>query len=167
MLVPKVSGLFGEEGGLDRGRGTGFGGAFGGADDAEDFRVRDGGTGDEDAEAIAMKVGGGELDTAVEDIGELVGGDAFEFVAIAEGEFEPEAFDFGTAEEGLALGKVGLIEVADEVDGLGGRNGNGLVLTVGCKQVERAASSYGGGAHVPLSYSGVEEEDYNLFVCRR
>lgn len=149
------------------GRDGGFGGAFGGADDAEDFGVGDGGTGDEDAEAIAVKVGWGELDAAVKDVGEFVGGDAFEFIAITEGEFEPETFDFGAAEEGFALGQVGLVKVADEVDGLGGRNGNGVMLTIGGEEVESVSSSQASGADIALSYCGVEEEDHNLFVCRR
>jgi hypothetical protein len=148
------------------GRGGGAGRSFGGADDAEDFGFGDGGAGDEDAEAISVEVGGGELDAAVEDVEQLVGGDAFEDVTVAEGEFEPEALDFRAAEEGFAFGQVGLVEVCDEIDRFDGRGGDGLVLAVGGEEVEGVAGAHDGGAHIALSYSGVEEEDHYLFVCR-
>ena len=76
------------------------------------------------------------MEAVVEEAEEVVGDDAFEGVAIDEAEADPEAVEFGAAEEGFALGFEIVGEFADEIDGADFGEGDFFVLAVGSEQVD-------------------------------
>jgi hypothetical protein len=101
--------------------------AGGGGDDGEQVEFGDGGAGDEEALGVGPGVGRGEEEAGVVDQGveegAVGGGKAFEEVAGAEGEAEPEALATRAGEEGAAgeaLGVDGVreVEFADVADQL-------------------------------------------------
>jgi hypothetical protein len=112
------------------------GAAGGGGDDGEQVELGDGGAGDVEALGVGAGVGRGEEEAGVVDQGveegAVGGGEAFEEVAGAEGEAEPEALAARTGEEGAAgeaLGVDGVreVEVADVADGLMSLRGKGTM----------------------------------------
>ena len=76
------------------------------------------------------------MEAVVEEAEEVVGDDAFEGVAVDEAEADPEAVEFGAAQEGFALGLVVVGELADEIDGADLGEWVGLMLAVGGEQVD-------------------------------
>ena len=76
------------------------------------------------------------METVVEQAEEVVGDDAFEGVAVDEAEADPEAIEFGTAEEGFAFGFEIVGELADEIDGADFGERDFFVLAVGSEQVD-------------------------------
>jgi hypothetical protein len=91
--------------------------AAGYADNAEDGEFAECGAGDEDAVGARTEVGWGDVEAVVEEAEEVVGDDAFEGVAVDEAEADPEAVEFGAAEEGFALGFEVVGELPNEIDG--------------------------------------------------
>ena len=89
------------------------------------MQLGDGGAGDVDALGVGARVGRGEVESGVVDEvvgeGDIGGGEAFEDVACAEGEAEPETLGARTGEEGAAGEAFGVegvveVEVADVAD---------------------------------------------------
>jgi hypothetical protein len=76
------------------------------------------------------------LEAVIEEAEEVVGDNAFEGVAIDEAEADPEAVEFGAAEEGFALGLEVVGEFADEIDGANFGERDFFVFTVGSEQVD-------------------------------
>ena len=122
-------------------------------DDREQLQLGEGDAGDVEALGVGAGVGGGEEEAGVFDQGveqgEVCGGDAFELVAGAEGEAEPEAFGAGAGEEGaageaLGVGGVREVEVADVADGLDVVEGQGDDAAGEVEEIERAGVDEGG-----------------------
>ena len=129
------------------------GGAPGGSgDDGEQVELRDGGAGDIESLGVRAGVRRGEEEAGVVDEGvkqsEVGGREAFEQVAGAEGEAEPEAFGAGAGEEaaaGEALGvlRVGEVEVANVADGLDVVEGQGEDAAGEVEEVDRVVANDG------------------------
>ncbi len=97
--------------------------AAGGADEAGYFQRLDGGAGDVDALGVGAGVWRGEQEAGAEEQGAVVGGEAFEQVAVVEGEAEPDAGGAGPSGEAL-------VEEALGAGGVGGGVGGGKVANV-------------------------------------
>jgi hypothetical protein len=82
-------------------------GPFRSGDDAEHGQFADGAARDEDALRVGAGIGRGEQQPRAVDQGAVVGGDAFQFVAVAEGEAQPESGDAGRLESCGAAGAPG------------------------------------------------------------
>ena len=76
------------------------------------------------------------MEAVVEEAEEVVGDDAFEGVAIDEAEADPEAVEFGAAEEGFAFGLEVVGKLSDEIDGADFGERDFFVLAVGSEQVD-------------------------------
>jgi hypothetical protein len=76
------------------------------------------------------------VEAVVEEAEEVVGDDAFEGVAVDEAEADPEAVEFGAAEEGLALGFEIVGKLAYEIDGANFGEWDFFVLAIGSEQVD-------------------------------
>ncbi len=121
------------------------------------MKFGDGGAGDEDALGVGAGVGWGELEAGVVDEvigeGDVGGGEAFEQVAGAEGEAEPEAFGAGPGEEGaageaLGVGGVVEVEVADVADVLYVVEGKGDDSAAEVEQIDGVVADEAGERQV-------------------
>lgn len=157
-------GLIGEEAGLGGGGGGGF--AAGDADDAEDGEFAEGGAGDEDAVGGGVEVGRGDVEAVVEQAEEVVGDDAFESVAVDEAEADPEAIEFGTAEEGFAFGFEIVGELADEIDGADFGERDFFVLAVGSEEVDGVGLAQTRGIEIAAHALAISKRDDDFLVRR-
>lgn len=128
--------------------------AAGSSDKRDNFKGLDGLARDIDTLGVGAGVRRGEQQARAADQGEIVGGEAFELVAVGEGEAEPEAGGAGTdgktlVEEPLGVGLVAGIggEVADITDPLDLVPGNAEELAGGVEdlQLRRIAVEVGAG----------------------
>jgi hypothetical protein len=71
------------------------------------------------------------VEAVVEEAEEVVGDDAFESVAVDEAEADPEAVEFGAAEEGFAFGLEVVGELTNEIDGANFGERDFFVLAIG------------------------------------
>jgi hypothetical protein len=156
--------LLGEEFGLGGDCGRGF--AAGYAYYAEDGELGDGGAGDEDAVCVGREVGRSELDAVVEEREKVVRDDAFEGFTVGIAEADPEPVEFGTAEEGFALGFEVTIEFADEIEGANAFEGNLLMSAVGSEEIERVDLAETGRIEVALQGFAVHQGDDNFLMSR-
>ena len=90
----------------------------------------------------------------------------FEGVAVDESEADPEAIEFGTAEEGFALGLEVVGEFADEIDGADFGERDFFVFAVGSEQVDGVGLAEAGRIEVAAEALAVGESDDDFFVSR-
>jgi hypothetical protein len=159
-----ADGSVGEEAGLGGGGGGGF--AAGDADDAEYGEFGEGGAGDEDAVGGGVEVGWGDVEAVVEEAEEIVGDDSFEGVAVDEAEANPEAVEFGAAEEGFALGFEVVGEFADEVDGADFCQRDFFVFAVGGEEVDGVGLTQAGRVEIAAQALAVCKRDDDFLVRR-
>jgi len=147
--------------------------AGGGGDDGEELHLRDGGAGDEEALGVGAGVRRGKEDAGVVDQrveqGDVGGGEAFEEVAGAEGDPEPEALCAGAGEEGASgeafgVGGVAQVEVADIADGfdVGERERENAAAEV--EEVEDAVVGESGVGKIAREGVSGEAADDDLFA---
>ena len=106
------------------------------------------------------------MDAVVEEREQVVGHDAFEGFAVEEAKAQPEAIEFGTAEEGFAPGLEVVIEIANEIDGANFGEGNFFVLAVLGEEIERIKLAEAHGIEVTAKGLTVVQRDNDLFVGR-
>ena len=138
----------------------------GDADDAEDLDLGESGARDEDPERVAIEIGRRETDAVVEKVDQVVGDNAFENVAVAEIEADPQAIEFGAAEEGFALGLKGFGEFLHEIDGLDLVEGHGLEFAFAGEQLGALGAAQASGIHIARNSAAIGEEDDGLLVSR-
>ncbi len=157
---------FREEAGLRRGCCCGCGGRFAAsdADDAENGDLGEGGAGDEDAVGSGVEVGRGDLHAVVQERQQVVGDDAFERVAVGEAETDPQAVEFGAAQEGLAFRLEVVGELADEINRAHLGQGKLFVLAVGSEEVDGFGLAEARGIHVAAHGFPVGKDDHDLLV---
>ena len=76
------------------------------------------------------------MEAVVQEAQEVIGDYAFEGFAVDEAEANPQAVEFGAAEESFAFGFEVVGELADEIDGADLGEGDFFVLTVGGQKVD-------------------------------
>ena len=161
-------GSFLEEFGLGGGGASARGGrlAAGDANDAEDLDFSQSGAGNEDPERIAREIGRSEADAVLEEIEKVARDDAFEFILIAEAKADPQAVEFRTAEEGLALGLERLGEILDEIDALDFGQGHGLEFAILREQFGGVGLTQRAGIEIGQDARAIGEEDDGFLVRR-
>jgi hypothetical protein len=129
--------LFGEEAGLrcDCSRG-GDGFAACDADDAKNSNLCQCGAGNEYSVGRGVEIGRGDLHAVIQEREQVVGDDAFQDLMIDEPETDPEAVEFGAAQEGFALGLKVVGELANEINGAHLGEGDLFVLAVGSEEID-------------------------------
>jgi len=106
------------------------------------------------------------METIVEEGEEIVGNDAFEGSVVAEADLDPEAVEFGAAEEGFAFGSEAFCEVANKVDGADFGKGHLLVLAVLRQKIESFGAGQAAGIEV-AAQGGLAAELNNDLLVRR
>jgi hypothetical protein len=106
------------------------------------------------------------LDAVVEHGEEVVGDDAFDGVAVAVAEADPEAVEFGAAEEGFALGLEVVGELADEIDGADVGEGDFFVCAVGSEEVDGVSLTEAAGVEIAAERRLVGKDKNDLLVGR-
>lgn len=155
--------LFGEEAGLGGGRG---GLAAGDADDTQDGELGERGARDEDAIGVGVEIGRRQVESVVEKREQVVGDDAFEGVAVAEAEPDPQAIELGAGKEILAVEAVVVVEVANEINGANGGERDFVVLAIGSEQVHGKRARERGRVEVAAEELLLKKLDDDLFVGR-
>ena len=140
--------------------------AAGDADDAEDGQFGNGRAGDVDAVGVGVEIGRGQMEAVVEEGEEVVGDNAFKDGVVPEADFDPEAFEFGAAEEGFAFRGEALLEIADEVDPADLGEGNLLMLAVLGKEIEKFGATQTAGVEIAAKSRFVGEFNDDFFVRR-
>jgi len=135
------------------------------ADDAENLHFRERGAGNEDFQAVAVKIGRGELDAGVEQIEKIVCDDPFQHVLVAEAQAHPKAVELRTAEKRFAVGLEVLRKFADEVDGFHFFHVDGAVLAVGSQQIDRLRAAEARAIQIAAHGTAVEQKDDDLLEC--
>ena len=158
---------FGKEAGLGKG-GSGSRGGFaaGDSDDAEDGEFGESRAGNKDAVGVGAEIGGSDLNAVVEEAKQVVGDDTFESLSIGIAETDPETVEFGTAEEGFALGFVFAVKLADKINGADAGERDFFVLAIGCEQVNGIGMGEARGIEIPAERGLVGEGDDDLLVSR-
>ena len=128
--------LFVEKPRLTCGSGGGRRFAAGDADHAEDGKFTKCGPGYEDAVGGGIEVGRSDLDAVIEHREQVVGDHAFDGLAIAVAEANPESIQLGTAEEDLALGLEVVGKLANKIDGAHSGERDFLMLAVRGEKVD-------------------------------
>jgi len=160
--------LFGEQAGL-RGAGDCRGDrglSAGNTDHAENRQFGESRTGNEDAVGGRVEIGRRDLHAVIQQREQVVGDDAFEDVVIEEAETNPKSVEFGTAEEGFALGLKVVRELANEINGAHLGEGNLLVLAVGSEEVDGIGMAEARGIHIAVDGFPVGKDDHDLLVRR-
>jgi len=140
--------------------------AAGDADYAEDGDFAEGGSWDEDAVGIGVEIGRSDLDAVVEEREQVVGDDAFQGFAVEKAKPEPEAIEFGAAEEGFALGLEVVIEIAHEIDAANLGKREFFVFPVLGQEIEGIDLAETRGIQVTAERLAVVQRDNDLFVGR-
>lgn len=96
----------------------------------------------------------------------VIGNDAFENFAVGVTKANPEAVEFGTGEEGFALGLEVAVEFADEIERADAIEGDLLVFAFLREEVKRIDLTKAGRIQVSLHGFAVHERDNNLLVGR-
>jgi len=99
-------------------------------------------------------------------LGQVVGQDAFDHIAVLELEAHPESFGSGTRGKGLAQHEVGVGKFADEVHGLDVAQIDGDDVAGGVEQFEFAVGYEIGGRDVAADGVAVVFPHDDFFVSR-
>lgn len=134
------------------------------ADDAEDGELGEGAAGDEDAVGTGVEIGGRQLQAVVVNRQEVVRDNAFQAIAIPEAQADPQAVEFGTAEEGFALEGNVVVQIANEIDGADLDEGDLFMGALGSEEVEVFGLGKANRVEITAEKVFVEEFDNNLFV---
>jgi len=94
----------------------------------------------------------------------VVGDDAFEAVAIAEAQADPQAVEFGTTEKSFAFEGDVVVQIADEIDGANLDQGDFLVGAFGSEQVEVFGLGEADRVEIAAEKLFLEKLNNNLFV---
>src|SRR5580700_457271 len=119
------------------------------------------------ARAIAVQIRRNELDAAIQNLQQLVHNDAFQGIAVAKGQPQPQAFQFWTAQEGFALREVSLIEVIHEVNRLNLVGGYSLMLAISRQQINSVGTRQFRRIHIAFMRGQVQQEYYGLLSSGR
>jgi hypothetical protein len=85
---------------------------------------------------------------------------------VGEAQTDPKAIEFGTAQEGLALGLKVFGEVPNKIDGAHLGEGDLLVLAIGSEEVDRIGLAKARGIQVAADGFPVGKHDHDLLVRR-
>src|SRR5208283_3280874 len=136
----------------------------GDADNAEDSQSREGGARDVDAIGIGIEIGRGEVQAVIEEGEQVVGDYALEDLVVLEAQLDPQAIEFGAAEEGLAFGLEVLLKIADKVNGADLGECDLLAFALRGEQLQQLGAGQARRIQITAKGLAVEEFNHHFFV---
>lgn len=133
---------------------------------AKDRNFAEGSARDEDAIGVAVEVRRRDLDAIVDQAEQVVGDDAFEGIAIQKAKAQPEAIEFGPAQEGFALRLEVVVKIADKINRPNLGEGKLLMFTGRGQQIERVDLPEARRIQVAAEGFAVQQGNDDLFVGR-
>lgn len=140
--------------------------ADGTANHTEHFEFRQGGARHEDALRIRVRIGRRDGDASFAQLQKVVGDDAFENLAVAQVEADPQSIGLRASPESLALLRVGLVfKVAHERDGAYLVIGDDLKLSGTIEKLDTIGPQIRLRAHIAVDQAFVKAANADLLCC--